>query len=116
MFAFRRASLSRQFLLLCFPILLGGMVVIGSLIGSQVEESVVHRMGGVTGMYVDSMISPHVQSLTASPTLRDADRKALDELLNKTSLGRRIVAFKIWRSTSSVTVDFIASRNTAPTA
>jgi signal transduction histidine kinase len=89
-------------LLLCFPILLGGMVVIGSLIGSQVEESVVHRMGGVTGMYVDSMISPHVQSLTASPTLRDADRKALDELLNKTSLGRRIVAFKIWRPDGTI--------------
>ncbi|SNS92292.1 Signal transduction histidine kinase [Noviherbaspirillum humi] len=102
MFAFRQASLSRQFLLLCFPILLGGMVVIGSLIGRQVEESVVHRIGGVTGLYVDSMISPHVQSLTSSPTLLEADHKALDELLNKTSLGRRIVAFKIWRPDGTI--------------
>jgi signal transduction histidine kinase len=101
-FAFRQASLSRQFLLLCLPILLGGMLIIGSLIGRQVEESVVHRMGGVTGMYVDSMIAPHVQSLLSLSTLPDADHKALDELLNKTSLGQRIVAFKIWRPDGTI--------------
>lgn len=102
MFRFRQASLSQQFLLLCFPILLGGMVIIGSLIGRQVEESVVHRMGGVTGMYVDSMIAPHVQSLISSPTLPATNRQALDELLNKTSLGQRIVAFKIWRPDGTI--------------
>lgn len=102
MFRFKQASLSQQFLLLCFPILLGGMVIIGSLIGQQVEESVVHRMGGVTGMYVDSMIAPHVQSLITSSTLPPTNRKALDELLNKTSLGQRIVAFKIWRPDGTI--------------
>lgn len=102
MFAFRQASLSRQFFLISFPILLTGMVLIGSLIGRQVEESVVHRMGGVTGMYVDSMIAPHVQSLITTDTLPESSRKALDELLRKTSLGQRIVAFKIWRPDGTI--------------
>jgi len=95
--AFVRSSLSRQFLFISFPVLLLGMMVIGYLIGKQVEESVVHRMGGVTGLYVDSFVAPHVQSLLHADDLRDADRAALDALLTKTALGKRIVAFKIWR-------------------
>jgi signal transduction histidine kinase len=94
---FLRSSLSRQFLLISFPVLLAGMIVIGSLIGNQVEESVVHRMGGVTGLYVDSFVAPHVQSLVEAHDLRDADRAALKALLTKTPLGKRIVAFKVWR-------------------
>ncbi|WP_198674692.1 sensor histidine kinase [Rhodoferax ferrireducens] len=97
MIAFIRSSLSRQFLLISFPVLLTGMMVIGSLIGKQVEESVVHRMGGVTGLYVDSFVAPHVQSLLSSDDLRAADRVALSALLTQTPLGKRIVAFKIWR-------------------
>jgi signal transduction histidine kinase len=95
--AFVRSSLSRQFLLISFPVLLAGMLVIGYLIGKQVEESVVHRMGGVTGLYVDSFVAPHVQSLIDTDDLRAADRAALNALLTKTPLGKRIVAFKIWR-------------------
>ena len=97
MIAFVRASLSRQFLLISFPVLLMGMIVIGYLIGRQVEESVVHRMGGVTGLYVDSFVAPHVQSLVNTDDLRATDRAALNALLSNTPLGKRIVAFKIWR-------------------
>lgn len=97
MITFVRSSLSRQFLLISFPVLLAGMLVIGSLIGQQVEESVVHRMGGVTGLYVDSFIAPHAQTLLHSDDLRATDRAALDALLTKTPLGKRIVSFKIWR-------------------
>jgi signal transduction histidine kinase len=97
MIPFVRSSLSRQFLLISFPVLLAGMMVIGSLIGNQVEKSVVHRIGGMTGLYVDSFVAPHVQSLITGDDLRDADRMALNALLTKTPLGKRIVAFKIWR-------------------
>ena len=94
---FLRFSLSRQFLLISFPVLLTGMVVIGYLIGKQVEEIVLHRMGAETGHYVDSFVAPHVQSLLYADGLNDADRVALDALMNTTPLGKRIVAFKIWR-------------------
>jgi signal transduction histidine kinase len=100
---FVKSSLARQFLLISFPVLLAGMLVIGSLIGRQVEESVVHRMGSVTGMYVDSMVAPHVQSLaTGSNNLNETERRALNELLTRTPLGQRIVAFKIWRPDGTI--------------
>jgi signal transduction histidine kinase len=100
--AFARASLAHQFLLISFPVLLSGMLIIGILVGSQVEESVVHRMGGVTGLYVDSMIAPHVQSLRRGDTLDETDRNALEALLTKTALGQRIVSFKIWRADGTI--------------
>ena len=95
--AFVCSSLSRQFLMVSFPVLLTGMVVIGYLVGKQAEEIVLHRMGAETGHYVDSFVAPHVQSLVDSDDLNDADRAALAALLTQTPLGKRIVTFKIWR-------------------
>ena len=96
MVAFTRLSLSRQFLIASFPILLFGTLAIGWWVGAVIERSVVHRIGAMTSLYVDSFISPHLQSLFHTAALRDEDRAALDALLTETSLGQRIVAFKIW--------------------
>ncbi len=102
MSAFTRLSLSRQFLIASFPILLVGMLLIGAWIGTQIERSVAYRIGGVTGMYVDSFIAPHVQTLTKADDLNDNDRVALDQLLANTPLRDKIVALKIWRSDGRV--------------
>jgi signal transduction histidine kinase len=95
--AFVRASLSRQFLFISFPVLLAGMLVMGYLIGNKVEENVVESMGGVSGLYVDSFVAPHVQTLLTEPELNEVEQKALRNLLTQTQLGKRIVAFKVWR-------------------
>jgi signal transduction histidine kinase len=95
-------SLSRRFLITSFPILLLGMLVIGAWVSREVENGVVHRLGGVTGLYVESFISPHVQSLVKIGDLTEADRAALDKLLTNTPLGQRIVAFKLWRPNGQV--------------
>ncbi|WP_083686226.1 sensor histidine kinase [Rhodoferax koreense] len=97
MLVFARSSLSRQFLLISFPVLLAGMLVIGYLIGNQVEENVAESMGGVSGLYVDSFVAPHVQSLLTAQELSEAEQRALGKLLTETQLGKRIVAFKVWR-------------------
>jgi signal transduction histidine kinase len=96
MSTFSRWSLSRQFLLASFPILFVGMLLIGSWVAKQIEDSVAYRIGGVMGMYVDSFIAPHVQSLTRSDDLSENDRAALNQLLSTTPLGEKIVALKIW--------------------
>lgn len=90
MSAFIRRSLSAQFLIASFPILLIGMLLIGSWVAGQIESSVANRIGGVTGMYVDSFISPHVQSLVKSDDLSADDRAALDRLFTATPLGEKI--------------------------
>lgn len=94
---FSRLSLSKQFLLASFPILLAGTLVIGWWIGQQVEESVVHRIGGVTALYVDSFVAPHVQTLVHSDDLSAGDRAALAAVLANTPLQQKIVSLKIWR-------------------
>jgi len=93
---FARLSLSRRFLVASFPILLIGMLVIGAWVGETIERGVVHRVGGVTSLYVESFVAPHVQVLAHTDTLDDSHRAALDSLLADTPLGQRIVAFKIW--------------------
>ena len=94
---FLRLSLSQHYLLLSFPILLAGTLVIGHWIARQVEDSVVHRIGVVTAMYVDSFVAPHAQALLESDDLTEANRAALDRLLANTPLGLKIAGLKIWR-------------------
>jgi signal transduction histidine kinase len=96
MLAFTRLTLARQFMLLSLLILLGGMVIIGLWIGQQIELGVINRTGAVTSLYVDSFISPLVQDLAFSDRLGFPQVADLDRLLGETSLGREIVAFKVW--------------------
>lgn len=92
-----RLSLSQQFLMLSFPILLGGTLLIGRWIGEEVEESVVRRIGGVTALYVDSFVAPHVQGLQSADDLTAEDRAALANVLATTPLGKKIIGLRIWR-------------------
>ena len=91
-----RPGSARRFLVAGFVVLLAGMVLVGIWVGKQVEHGVISRVGLVTSLYVDSFVSPHLQSLANKGGLRDADRSALDRLLTGTQLGEHIVAFKIW--------------------
>src|SRR3954465_8218210 len=74
---FARLSLSQQFLLASFPIMLAATLGMGWWVGDQVEESVVRRTGAVTALYVDSFVAPHVQTLASRDDLTDADRGEL---------------------------------------
>src|SRR5689334_5472636 len=87
-------SLAQRFLLVSFPILLAGTLVLGSWIGRQVEDSVAHKIGSVTGLYVDSFIAPHAQTLAHADDLTDADRAELAALVERTALGSKIISLK----------------------
>ncbi|MCA9872416.1 MAG: sensor histidine kinase [Anaerolineales bacterium] len=96
MFAFRKLTLARQYILVSLLVMLGGMLVIGVWIGRQIETAVSNRTAAVTALYVDSYISPHLQGLTQAETPAGVDVEALERLLVDTSLGEQIVSFKIW--------------------
>jgi signal transduction histidine kinase len=93
---FRHWSLSRQFLVASFPLLLAATLVLGWWVGGEVEDAVVRRIGGVTALYVDSFVAPHVQTLATREDLTDADRAELGALLANTQLGKKIVSLRIW--------------------
>lgn len=93
---FARFSLVRLLLAGGAVILLAGMLVVGTWVGSEIESGVINRAGLVTSLYVDSIVAPHLQTLAGEGQLRDTDRAALDRLLSGTPLGQHIVAFKVW--------------------
>jgi len=95
--AFRRLTLTRQFLVASFPILLAGMVVVGLFVEREIEEGVVDRLGEVQSLYLESLVAPHLEALLESDR-PDAGRRAeLDALFAGTPLGQKVVAFILWR-------------------
>ena len=93
---FSRLSLLRLLLAGGAVILLSGMLVIGMWVAYEIENAVLRRAGLISSLYVDGILSSHLQSLTTKGQLDETDRRALDRVLSRTELGQHIVAFKIW--------------------
>ena len=102
MFAFTKFSLARQFLVISLIILVAGMLVIGAWVSQQIERSVLNRTAAITALYVDSFVSPHLQSLQDGDSLFPNELAKLDQLLSETALGQQIVSFKIWSSEGQI--------------
>ena len=96
MLTFTKYSLARQFMVISFLILLFGMLIIGSFISQQIETGVINQTSAVTALYVDSFVSPNLQSLAYEDELDRSHLTELDRLIQETSLGQQIVSFKIW--------------------
>ena len=96
MFAFTRLSLARQYLLVSFLILFCGMLIMGVWVGKQIEIGVTRRTSAVTALYVDSLISHHLQYLVDTDVPDISHETEIDTILTTTPLGQRIVAFKVW--------------------
>jgi signal transduction histidine kinase len=102
MFAFTKYSLARQFLVISLIILVAGMLFIGAWVGQEIEQTVLNRTAAITSLYVDSFVSPHLQSLQDSDRLSSNELAELGRLLFETSLGQQIVSFKIWSSEGQI--------------
>ncbi len=102
MFAFTRFSLARQFMLVSLLILLAGMTIIGAWVSFQIERGVLSHTAAITALYMDSFVSPHLQSLMDANRLPEKDLAELDRLLQDTSLGQQIVSFKVWSPTGRI--------------
>ena len=96
MSSYARMSLTRKLLVSGFAALLIGVLVLGTWLGGAIEKRMIHHEGELFALYVDSVLSDQVQSLSGGGLLSDADMLALDKLLYGTRLGERIVAFKLW--------------------
>lgn len=93
---FRRMSLSQQFMLAGLVILLAGLLGIGAWVERQIVQGVINSTGATTALYVDSFVSPNLQELGESDTLRPEHMAALSSLLQDTPMGQQIVEFKVW--------------------
>jgi len=97
-----RLSLFQQFALLSLVILVVGAYIIGSYVASEIRARVIQRTSAITALYVDSFVSNHLSELETQETISPVHVTELDNLLSETSLGQKIVSFKVWDSEGEV--------------
>jgi len=95
-------SLARRFLLASLAVLVVGALTVGWWIGGQLERGIVDRTASITGLYVQSFVEPHLESLASGEWLDDRDIEELDALLSDTTFGERVVALKVWRPDGAI--------------
>ena len=95
-------SLTKRFILASFVIIILGMLGISWWVNQQIANGVIHRTSATTALFVESFISSHLQELSGGGYLSDEHRGMLDHLLSDSSLGRQIVAFKVWDTSGVV--------------
>ena len=78
-------------------VMLAAMLTIGNWITNRIEQSVVDNTASAAALYVESFISPLSQELAASDRLSEQAGHALQEIFANTTIGDRIVSFKIWK-------------------
>jgi signal transduction histidine kinase len=100
--SFSRVSFAGQFLVLSLVILIAGMSVIGLWVQEEIEEAVTDRTAGITALYVDSFVGPHLQEFGDSQRLSAEDVAEFDRLLLETPLGDQVVSFKVWTPDGTV--------------
>jgi signal transduction histidine kinase len=88
--------LSRQFFFASTAIFLAGMGIAGAWIANRIAAGVTHNTAAATALYFESFIAPMVQTLATQDELPADTQRELGRLISETSLGRRVVSFKIW--------------------
>ncbi len=89
-------SLAQQYALTSGLVMLVAAVVVGLWVSGRIQEVVVRNTANATALYMESFISPLSQELATQDHLAPADLAELENLLDGTSLGRRVLIFKIW--------------------
>ncbi|APE45254.1 hypothetical protein BOO69_02810 [Sulfitobacter alexandrii] len=74
-----------------------GMAVIGSLVSTSIESSVVRNSAISSAVYMESFIAPMSQELASSQRLSDGTVARMEALLKQPPLSERVVSAKIWR-------------------
>lgn len=95
-------SLPVQFTLLSLPILSLAILAVGWWAGEEVQSSALRRHGGVTALYVDSFIAPHVQGLQTAERLGEDALAALRQVVERSALRERVLALKVSRPDGTV--------------
>jgi signal transduction histidine kinase len=94
----RSWSLARQFATCASIVLIPAMMVIGHWVGGRIEDGATQRAGSSALLYMENFVEPLVQDLAVGQVLSPASVAQLGRLLQDTTLGQRVLSFKIWQS------------------
>ena len=89
--------LHHRFALTGSVVALAGMLLIGGLVGSRIESSVVRNAAISSAVYMESFIAPLSQELAGTEALSPRTIRRMDRLLAEPPLSDRVLSAKIWR-------------------
>lgn len=89
-------SLARQFATCASIVLLPAMTLMGVWVSGRIQEGVTHSAATSAALYMENFVEPLVQDLTHGNALSRPKVEALGSLLKDTTLGLKILTFKIW--------------------
>ena len=95
--AWSNLSLARQFALAGGVVMLVATLAVGFWVSGRIEDVVVRNTANATARYMDSFIAPLTQDLADHEMLSPDVSAEIERTLSGTSLGARVVSFKIWR-------------------
>lgn len=97
-----RLSLARQFALAGGTVMLVAILAVGLWVSGRIEDISVHNTARATALYMESFVAPALQDLTAEADLSPDARQEIATLFKDTTLGQRVVSFKLWSRTGEV--------------
>jgi signal transduction histidine kinase len=89
-------SLARQFGTCASLVLLPAMLLIGFWVSGRIKDSVTHNAGTSAALYMENFVEPLIQDLAAGTAISPDNVETLGRLLTDTSLGVKVLTFKIW--------------------
>lgn len=91
-----KLSLAAQFAAAGGIVMAAAAIFGGFFISGRIEDAIVRNTANATALYMESFVAPLKQDLAAKADLSAASRAEIRRLLDETSLGERVVSFKIW--------------------
>lgn len=95
--SWKALSLAAQFAIAGGCVMLLSMALVGRLVANRIEDGVVRNTALSSAQYIDSIIAPLSQDLADADSLSPGAKQAIAELFHGTSLGDRVVSFKLWK-------------------
>ena len=95
-------SLARRFLLVSLVLVVTGGVAVAWVLGQLIETSAINDTTSVTALYVESFVTPDLQSLANGSSLTQPEIDSLQNLLSSPAVSQRIVTFRIWSTQGKI--------------
>lgn len=89
-------SLARQFILVAFGVLLVGMFTLGTWVARKIENGVAEIAAASAALYINSLLSPHLQELATGDTISAGNLEALNRAIESAVARMNVTSVKIW--------------------
>jgi signal transduction histidine kinase len=90
-------SLSMRFALTGSVVMIVAAVVTGYWLTNVISRGVVSNTAGATALFMDSFIGPLAQELDTADVLPIGPTRAMEELLEGSAFGKRVISVKLWK-------------------